>query len=100
MAAAKSGAANGGSSPAARASTRSSSNSTTAASSKLKQGKNTSNAKKRITPKKPKARVLRLLKAKEPKIIEGGKQALLLKGTKCPGVLQDVLRDLVRAHAH
>ncbi len=85
--------ANGGASPAARASTRSSSsNGATAA----KQGKNTTNAKKRITPKKPKARVLRLLKAKEPKIIEGGKQALLLKGTKCPQPLQDVLRDVVR----
>ncbi len=53
-------------------------------------------AKSRVTPKKPKARVLRLLKAKEPKVVEGGKQALFLKGTKCPELLQTVLRDLVR----
>lgn len=51
---------------------------------------------KRVTPKKPKARVLRLLKAKEPKLVEDGKQALFLKGTKCPQLLQTVLRDLVR----
>lgn len=53
--------------------------------------------KSRVTPKKPKARVLRLLKAKEPKVVEGGKQALFLKGTKCPELLQTVLRDLVRS---
>ncbi|TFJ82735.1 hypothetical protein NSK_005928 [Nannochloropsis salina CCMP1776] len=51
---------------------------------------------KRVTPKKPKARVLRLLKAKEPKLVEDGKQALFLKGTKCPQLLQTVLRDLTK----
>ena len=56
---------------------------------------NKSNDKKRITPKKPSARVQRLLKAKEPKVVEDAKNVLLLKGTKCPGVMQTVLKDLV-----
>lgn len=38
----------------------------------------------------------RILKAREPKILEGAKNALLLKGTKCPDMVQTVLGDLVR----
>lgn len=53
--------------------------------------------KGRIAPKKPKARVQRLLKKKEPQLVEGAKCALLLRGTKCPDELRRVLKDLVRA---
>ncbi len=57
---------------------------------------NKANDKKRITPKKPKARVQRLLKKREPQLVEGGKCALLMRGTRCPDELKSVLKDLVR----
>ena len=41
----------------------------------------------------------RILKAREPKIVEDAKNALLLKGTKCPEAVQTVLRDLVSHHS-
>lgn len=59
-------------------------------------GKNKTNVKKRVTPKKPKARVQRILKAREPQLVEGAKTALLMRGTKCPDDLRNVLKDLVR----
>ena len=59
------------------------------------KSKNKTNAKKRITPKKPKAAVLRVMKKKEPKIVENTKVALLLKGLKTSEVVSTALKDLV-----
>jgi hypothetical protein len=66
------------------------------AKANAKAGKSKANDKKRITPKKPKARVQRLLKKREPQLVEGAKCALLMRGTKCPDELRGVLKDLVR----
>jgi hypothetical protein len=58
-------------------------------------GKNKSNAKKRITPKQPKARVARILKKREPQMVEDAKATLLLRGTKASQDVVTVLKDLV-----
>ncbi|KAE8141010.1 valyl-tRNA synthetase mitochondrial precursor [Aspergillus pseudotamarii] len=46
----------------------------------------------RIKPKNP--RTARILKAKEPQLIEGAKRTLLLHGSKCPTPLHTVLKTL------
>lgn len=54
-----------------------------------------SSGKQRITPKRPKASVLRALKKREPKLVENAKSVLFLKGTKVGEESGALLKDLV-----
>ncbi len=56
----------------------------------------TKNEGKRIAPKLPKARVRRLLAEREPKIVEPGRKALLMKGGHSSQVMNDFLLNMVR----
>lgn len=65
--------------------------------SRNKGSSSKSPGKKRITPKRQKARVVRALKKKESKIVENTKQILLMKGAKVGEDAGAVLKDLVRS---
>ena len=47
-----------------------------------------------IKPKKQKARVARILKAKEPQIVEGPKNALIIRGHKTSQKVKDAMSDI------
>jgi hypothetical protein len=47
-----------------------------------------------LKPKKRSARVERILKKREPQLVEGPKNALIMKGHKTSQTITDVLRDL------
>ena len=45
-------------------------------------------------PKRQKARILRILKAKEPQLIEGPRSALIIRGLKTSQTVKDVMSDI------
>ena len=56
--------------------------------------KNRTNEKKRINPKQPKRRVQRILKAREPQLVEFSKRSLFIKGMNANQEITNVMKDL------
>lgn len=50
---------------------------------------------KNVTPKQPKASVLRAKRKREPQVNENAKRAIIIKGRKTSEDVSDALKDLV-----
>ena len=55
---------------------------------------NRTNEKRRITPKQPKRRVQRILKGREPQLIEFNKRSLFIKSMNANQEITNVMKDL------